>query len=298
LTTPESNSENGYRSWQRHLPQPPTLSSSTLGWRHIEAHRYDGLRCDELDLPPVPRHFICAHLLRPCEVDTRWAGRMHRGRSLPGNAMLMSAGQDSVWHCSAAVGELHVFLDPAIVDEVAEEVGGRGFHLIEGLGLVDPAIRDISMQLLGELERPGIGTKLFADTMARALALQLLRRHSTARAQDAPQRVEITTRQLRSAIDYIEGHLDQDLSLETIAAAAAMSAFRFARAFRKAIGQSPRQYVIGRRIERAMELLRSTDRDLAEVANVVGFSTQSHFTSVFSRRCGTTPKRYRDALRA
>ena len=290
--------EGAYRSWQRHLPQPPTLSSGALGWRHIEAHRYDGLRCWELDLPPVPRHFLCAHLLRPCEVDTRWSGRTHRGRSLPGNAMLMAAGQDSVWHCSAAIGELHVFLDPVIVDEVAEEIGGHRFDLIEGVGLVDPAIREISMQLLAEIERPGIGTRLFADSMARTLALQLLRRHSTAHAPGAPQRIEMTTRQLRCAVDYIESHLDQDLSLESIAAASAMSPFRFARAFRKATGQSPRQYVIARRIDRAMELLRSTDRDLAEVANLVGFSTQSHFTTVFSRRCGTTPKRYRDALRA
>jgi AraC family transcriptional regulator len=294
----ETTTEGAYRSWQRNLPQPPTHSSGPLGWRHIEAHRYDGLRCWELDLPPVPRHFLCAHLLRPCEVDTRWSGRAHRGRSLPGNAMLMAAGQDSVWHCSAAVGELHVFLDPVIVDEVAEEVGGHHFDLIEGVGLVDPTIREISLQLLAEIERPGIGTRLFADSMARTLALQLLRRHSTARAPGGPQRIEMTTRQLHTAIDYVEAHLGEDLSLDSIAAASAMSPFRFARAFKKATSQSPRQYVIARRIDRAMELLRSTNRDLAEVANLVGFSTQSHFTTVFSRRLGTTPKRYRDALRA
>jgi AraC family transcriptional regulator len=287
-----------YRSWQRHLPQTPTHSSEPLGWRYIEAHRYDGLRCWELDLPPVPRHFLCAHLLRPCEVDTRWSGRAHRGRSLPGNAMIMAAGQDSVWHCSAAIGELHVFLDPVIVDEVAAEVGGHRFDLIEGVGLVDPTIREISLQLLAEIERPGIGTRLFADSMARTLALQLLRRHSTAYSLGAPRRIEMTTRQLRSAIDYIESHLGEDLSLESIAAASAMSPFRFARAFKKATNQSPRQFVIARRIDRAMELLRSTDRDLTEVANLVGFSTQSHFTSVFNRRCGITPKRYRDASRA
>ncbi|MCX7056979.1 MAG: AraC family transcriptional regulator, partial [Proteobacteria bacterium] len=105
---------------------------------------------------------------------------------------------------------------------------------------------------------------------------------------------DMTARQLRAATDFIESQLDQDLSLESISAASAMSPFRFARAFKKATGQSPLQYVIHRRIDRAKELLRSGDRDLADIANLVGFSTQSHFTAVFRRRCGTTPKRYRD----
>lgn len=290
--------KEAYWSWQRHLPLPPTLSSAPLGWRYLEANRYDDLCCSQIDLPPLPRHFICAHLLRPCEVTTRWSGRTHRSRSLPGNAMLMAAGQDSVWQCSTAMSELHVFLDPAIVEEVAQEIGGRSFGLIEGVGLVDPAIRDISLQLLAEIEHPGIGTQLFADTMARTLALQLLRRHSTARNPDVEPRIEMTSRQLRRAIDYIESYLDHDLSLDSISAAATMSPFRFARAFKKTTGQSPRQFVIARRIARAKELLRSTDRDLTDVAHLVGFSTQSHFTAVFSRRCGTTPKRYRDSLSA
>jgi AraC family transcriptional regulator len=109
-------------------------------------------------------------------------------------------------------------------------------------------------------------TGLFADTMARALALALLRRRSTARLADAHRRMFMTPRQLRAAIDYIESHLGQNLSLESL-----------------------------RRIERAKELLRSQRREIADVANLVGFSTQSHFTSVFHRQCGITPKRFRDS---
>jgi len=284
--------------WLGLLPLAPTHSSAALGWQHIGAHRFDGLRCWELSLPPVPWHFISAHLLKPCHVDTRWSGRALRGHSMPGNAMLMIAGQESTWHCATAIDELHVFLDPLVVDEVAEEIGALPFSLIEGVGIVDPTIREIARQLLAEIESPGIGTRLFADTIARSLALHLLRRHSTASAIDAPRRIDMTTRQLRAATDFIESHLGEDLSLESIAAAPAMSPFRFARAFKKATGESPRQYVIGRRIERAKELLRTSGRDLADVANLVGFSTQSHFTAVFRSRCGTTPKRYRDLCRS
>lgn len=294
VTTPEAPLS---APWISGLPGSPIATSGPLGWRHLEAHRFDGLRCTGLDLPPIGRHFIAAHLMRPCHVDTRWSGRPHRGQSLPGNAMLMAAGQDSVWQCSSAIDELHVFLDPAIVTEVAEEIGQERFQLIDGVGLVDPTLSEIARQLLIEIENPGIGTRLYADTMSRTLALHLLRRHSTAGAGAASDRIEMTARQLRITTDYVENHLEEDLSLGSIAAAPGMSPFRFARAFKKATGQSPRQYVIGRRIERAKELLRLGTFELAEIANRVGFATQSHFTAVFRKRCGTTPKRYQNLSR-
>jgi AraC family transcriptional regulator len=211
--------------------------------------------------------------------------------------MLMNAGQDSVWHCAEPIDELHIFLDPRIVAEVAEEAGAPGLHLIDGVGLIDPGLREISSQLLAELESPGIATRLFADTMARALALQLIRQHSTVRVRDT-DRIEMTSRQLRAATDYIDSHIDEELTLESISSAIAMSPFRFARGFRKAAGHSPRQYIIQRRIERAKDLLRASRRGLAEIASLVGFSTQSHFTAMFRRHCGMTPKRYRDAIKA
>ncbi|MGB6310281.1 MAG: AraC family transcriptional regulator [Steroidobacteraceae bacterium] len=298
MRTPHSIPQSAAVSpaWHEVLGHAPARSSASLGWQHIEVHRFDALRCWNLTLPPVAKHFIAAHLLKPCRIETRWSGRLHRAGSQPGNAMLMSAGQDSVWHCSEPIDELHVFLDPTIVEEVAQEVGSRRFELIDGVGIVDPTIREISLQLLAEIEHPGMGTRLFADTMARALALQIIRRRSTARFIEAARPACMTPRQLRAATDYIESHLGQDLSLESLSAAPAMSPFRFARAFKRATGQSPRQYVITRRVERAKELLRSGG-GIADIAHRVGFSTQSHFTAVFHRHCGITPKRFRDALR-
>jgi AraC family transcriptional regulator len=130
------------------------------------------------------------------------------------------------------------------------------------------------------------------------LAFQLVRRHSTARPLGAQRVPQLTARQVHAATDFIDAFLDRDLSLKSIADAAATSPFRFARGFRGALGQSPRQYVISRRIERAKELLQRRDHSIAEIATLVGFATQSHFTAMFRRRCGVTPKRYRAGLQA
>ncbi len=133
--------------------------------------------------------------------------------------------------------------------------------------------------------------------MTHALALQLLRRHSTLAECEALEHLDIPTRRLRAALEYIDPHLCGDLSLDAIAAAANLSTFRFARGFRRALGQPPHQYIIGRRLERARDLLR-TPQESIEVAGRVGFATQSHFTAVFSRRCGVSPQRYRLACRS
>jgi AraC family transcriptional regulator len=210
--------------------------------------------------------------------------------------MLMSAGQDSSWACSNSMDELLIFLDPSIVMDVAEEAGIRNLWLLDGVGFVSPGLQIVASQILAELEAPELATRLFADTVALTLGLQLVRRHSSARPLGARVH-QLSPRQLHAATEFIDSFIDQDLSLKRIADAAAISPFRVARGFREALGQSPRQYVISRRIERAKELLRGTEPTLAEIASQVGFATQSHFTAMFRRRCGMTPKRYRDTLR-
>jgi AraC family transcriptional regulator len=73
-----------------------------------------------------------------------------------------------------------------------------------------------------------------------------------------------------------------------------MSQYYFSKLFKLSTGTTPHQYVMRQRVERAQELLREGRTPLAEVATHVGFETQSHFTSVFRRLSGATPKHYRE----
>jgi AraC family transcriptional regulator len=63
------------------------------------------------------------------------------------------------------------------------------------------------------------------------------------------------------------------------------------------MGVSLHQYVIQRRVEHAKVMLRTTDEPLSQIAAAVGFASQSHFTTVFKRLTGATPKAYRSDLR-
>jgi AraC family transcriptional regulator len=98
---------------------------------------------------------------------------------------------------------------------------------------------------------------------------------------------------MRRVLDYIEDNLDSDLSLEAMAAEVHLSPIYLARAFKAAVGRSPHRYVLGRRVERAKELLRDTELPVVDVALSSGFSSQSHLSYWFQRYMGVSPAVYR-----
>lgn len=98
-------------------------------------------------------------------------------------------------------------------------------------------------------------------------------------------------------VDYIEEHLDQDLSLAELASLVHLSVTQFARAFKAAYGTAPYRYIIRRRVQRAEVLLRTSDQKIASIAATVGFPNQSRFASSFAQMTGSTPSLFRSAVR-
>jgi transcriptional regulator GlxA family with amidase domain len=102
---------------------------------------------------------------------------------------------------------------------------------------------------------------------------------------------------MRRVREYIEAHLHDSIELVELAAIAGLSIFHFARQFKQSAGVTPHYYVIQSRIERAQELLASTDLSLSEIAFATGFSDQSHLTRHFRQLIGVTPGQFRWSLR-
>ncbi len=101
-------------------------------------------------------------------------------------------------------------------------------------------------------------------------------------------------RRLQRVFSHIKENIRRDLSVNELAQVVGMSQYYFSKLFKMSTGTTPHQYVMRQRAERAQELLRENQTPLAEVATEVGFQTQSHFTSVFRRLVGATPKHYRE----
>ena len=101
-------------------------------------------------------------------------------------------------------------------------------------------------------------------------------------------------RRLQRVLEHVKENIDKDLSVAEMAQVVGMSQYYFSKLFKMSTGTTPHQYVMRQRVERAQELLREGNTALVEVATHVGFETQSHFTSVFRRLVGITPKKFRE----
>lgn len=103
------------------------------------------------------------------------------------------------------------------------------------------------------------------------------------------------SRHLLRAKDLIDARYRDPLDVAALARAARLSPAHFSREFRRAFGETPHQYLLTRRLERAAALLRSTDRSVADICFTVGLSSVGSFTTSFGRTYGMTPTAYRAA---
>jgi len=102
-------------------------------------------------------------------------------------------------------------------------------------------------------------------------------------------------RHLLKAKDLIDARYRDPLDVPALARAAHLSPAHFSREFRRAFGETPHQYLLTRRLERAAELLRRTDHSVAEICFDVGLTSVGSFTTSFGRAYGMSPTAYRAA---
>src|SRR5688572_29555492 len=115
----------------------------------------------------------------------------------------------------------------------------------------------------------------------------------TENTRTLPGTGKLSSERLNQVKKLVSERLGEAIHVEDLAAAAGLSPFHFSRMFHASTGKSPHAYVTARRMEEACRLLTTTDMALAQVATRVGYRTQAHFTGVFHRHVGVTPRTYR-----
>jgi len=103
-------------------------------------------------------------------------------------------------------------------------------------------------------------------------------------------------RHLLRAKDLVDARYFEPLVVADMARVAGLSAAYFSREFRRSFGESPHQYLLTRRLERAAALLRTTDRSVTEICLAVGLCSLGSFITSFRRVFGLTPLAYRAAF--
>ncbi|WP_426152399.1 helix-turn-helix transcriptional regulator [Pseudomonas sp. DC3000-4b1] len=126
------------------------------------------------------------------------------------------------------------------------------------------------------------------------LCTHLLNRYA-APSPRLPAKVALAPWQERRAKEMMAAGMAGRLSIAQVAKACALSRSHFSRAFKKNTGVSPRDWLLGARVERAKELLATSPLPIAQIGEECGFADQSHFTRTFSRLAGSTPLNWRHA---
>jgi AraC family transcriptional regulator len=151
----------------------------------------------------------------------------------------------------------------------------------------DETISSLITAMHRELKRGCGSGRMYAQGLSLALIGYVQHRYGTSAARRRTPGT-IPPREMARVADYIHQHLARDISVDDLASLLNLSSSQFARLFKKTAGASPYQYLQRKRIERAIDLMRGPD-SLAQIAQDVGFSSQSHFTEVFRAVTGTTP---------
>jgi AraC-like DNA-binding protein len=187
---------------------------------------------------------------------------------------------------------LVIHVDPLhLENRIREETGRRATAIAPRYCAFDPLLRELGNALQSELRRRTIPSRTRLEALADIIAIHL-GYHYEAAAGGALS-AGLSQVRLNKVRSYIESHLGETLAVSDLAEAVHMSPFHFARMFKKATGESPHSYVTAQRVQKAKELLRESSLPLTEVAVRVGFQTHGHFTSVFHRYTGITPRAFR-----
>jgi AraC family transcriptional regulator len=159
--------------------------------------------------------------------------------------------------------------------------------------LVDPRVGPLVAAVNAERIAGFPSGRLFLDSVEQALAAALVDGHAVQRRSVKKYQGGLAPARLRRVSDLVQAKIEGELTLHEMAESAELSTAHFSQMFRKSTGQSPHQFVLHHRVERAKEMLRAAEARVLDVAVACGFKTQQHFARVFRRMCGASPTEYR-----
>ncbi|MDX1623721.1 MAG: AraC family transcriptional regulator [Gemmatimonadota bacterium] len=237
--------------------------------------------------PPggVPRHtHENAHFCLIVRGDYVTSTRNLEGRCTAGALLFHPAGTTHADQFVPAEGRcVTISLPEAYLEDAGDpRLGSRS------VTLDDAEIGFPGARMHRELREPD----RFSPLSVEGLALEMI-----ARATEREQGVDGAPAWLERAREFVHHHATDPARVTEVAEAAGVHPVHLARVFRERLGLSPGEYLRRVRVGRALEMMGSTKDGLAAIAHRAGFCDQSELTKAFRREIGTTPARYRRAIR-
>jgi AraC family transcriptional regulator len=275
------------------LPQP-VISSRSSNWTAFTVEFYRARNIDVVT--QCSHHTISVITGDRCELYQRRNGKELQATMRAGDVIITPAGPPKQWRHENEVEFIAIRMPPSFLQRIIDDERGRAKRhtdLLDNFQTRDAHVEQLVKRLLGESMTKAYASKTYAEALATELGVHLLRNYCVTSGSSAEHSHGLPIYKLRRATEFIEDNLREDLTLDRISEALAMSPGHFAHAFKQTTGLAPHHYVVERRIDCAKGLLRKSELPIAEIAHRVGFRNQSHFSFAFRRATGVTPRQFR-----
>lgn len=147
--------------------------------------------------------------------------------------------------------------------------------------------------LLSEIQAQEPSYEIVCQNLLEVLVINVVRRTDYALSVNSPQ---VLSKECAFVKRYIDEHFKKDITLDRLAELAHMNKYYLVHSFKEAMGISPINYLIERRIEESKVLLQTTSLSIGEISSILGFSSQSYFSQSFKRTTDQTPNGYRKSV--
>lgn len=241
----------------------------------------------------VPEGHGLAFVLRPGVAELGWRRSEMRRLTFQAGETALCTPNSEHWVGSADDMEaLSLDISDAALIAACEGVNGTP-ELRPQLQMVDARLGSLAAAVNAE-RMAGFPTgRLFLDSIEQALAQALVNAYAVRHRPVRMYRGGLGPARLRRVKELVHAKIEDELTLVEMAQSVELSAAHFARMFRKSTGETPHQFVLRQRVERAKEMLCSSHTRIIDVAVACGFKTQEHFAQVFRQMCGLSPTEYR-----
>ena len=257
----------------------------TMRWRHGGGRGH---------LPAMQGHLVTVCHAGSGMVILSSDGRRMAGQLRRGVVTVLPEGTHGTVDVTGEAECSQVIVPASLFRGCAAQAGlDEDTKLTHRMTVLDPVLFHLVDMLTAETHDDAPGER-FREQCAALICTHLLRKHSSASAQD-PQAstAGLAAWQLRRIKEYMQENLHAPITLHHIASQVALSRHYLCTAFRNATGFTPHEYLTSIRIERAKQLLESSNLTVCDISATVGYGTASAFTASFRRATGMTPRAYR-----
>lgn len=229
-------------------------------------------------------------------------GRGNRLANPAGSLRIIPGGTKLEMTMSTTCETVHLYIRRDVLEEVAlDMVEGdpRTAEITPKIVQSDPILRSL-VDAAEAAMLAGNESLTYSDSLARAVAARLLQDHSTCRLKrfiPNPSGLPVS-REVSTAIDYMQSHIDENVGLVELARACNRSPSHLSRLFSLQMGMPPHRYLMELRVSKAKTLLERSEMSIAEIAVTCGFTHQEHLTRLFRRYHEASPGAYRRIVRS